>query len=753
MKRTSKLSFRIPGRKGSSSKEHAYQAPPPVPKASSGNLSKAEQILGTGTAEIEDWRAPGLRPSRTRISIPETSHSMSDDGVNHDQWDKESGVFGRQPGVGGGVSSYALGQHFGEERFTETSSTTRRLRNEDSTSTLKSHYDRQKLPVAITQQTSASSARDLALRKGLAPVVQRSPTLQIDPMDSWDQAGQGLSNMSENHARTPERKNSMRVGLSSLFHRSERRLSSVSPNSFDSAEQTTSLRNRLVKAASRESLQPHLARTSSPKSRDHRDQVQDQTNGGSTYSSHDHYEKSTRNAHMNSIPESNIPGVFNLFPTISEKSHGQQPDSFDSEKRESYRRLEDLHSRPGEKDAYSWRNVRSNINGDFRSSMISQSTGHSSLGISSAGSISSHNTKTSRQTGGSVFSSADLHQSSVLSLSSDSEEDLSDPEPLKSRDSGPIGKAPSPAESEIIPPAPQHRSSSTKSSIRRSPSLKNSSTKKGAAQSSSFLTIPESTGGLSNWPMPPKITRQNSINSQDSRSASSHRKSSTPSKNSVQQQPTPPLSPKETDAETASILTTSSGRMMQVSRREEALLEALRQKRARMRETKILEEHEAKRGGYDSSPMLAADRISSRFSKASSTDTIRPDTERVPLFLDPPIMKGVKLGYGNEHRSGNGNGDGHEVRNDHRQPSPDLSDFLNFETDDEDTPTNSRGVSRVDIERNHRFEEPHLQRSGIPSQMDPRFSTSLGDGMQRKGNKGKGGPYREEPEYWKSEVL
>lgn len=749
MRRSSKFSFPIPGRKRSSSKEQTYQTPPPVSKLSAGNMSKAEQILGTGTAEPGDWRRPPSRSSRINTSLSENTHSMNDNGGNHDQWDRESGVLGGQAGVRENASSNALGQHFGEEIITDTSSTTRRLRNEDSTSTLKSHYDRQKLPAAISQQTSASSARDLALRKGLAPVVQRSPHSQIDSMDPWDQAGQILSGMNDNHSGSSDRRKSMRMGLSSLFHRSERRLSAVSHSSYDSSKQTGSVRNRLGKVASKESLK--LQRTSmlSSKPRDHRDQVQDQTTDGSSYNSHDHYETSNRNAHMKSIPESNVPEVFNLFPTTSEKNNGRQPGSLDSERREGHRRLEDLHSRPGEKDTSSWKNVRSNNNGNFRHSTISQSTGHSSLGISSTGSISSHNTKTSRQTGGSVFSNADLQQSSVLSLSSDSEEEFSDAEPSKSRDNISVGKAPSHAESEIIPPALQHRLS-TKSSTRRSSGLKNpsSSTRKGAAQSSAFLTIPESTGGLSEWPMPPTITRQNSVNSQESRPASSHGKSSISSRKSIQQQPTPPLSPKEFDAETASIYTTSSGRMMQVTKREEALLEALRQKRARMRE-KILEEHKSKEDASKSPPRLAAKRASSRSSKASSIDTLRPGTERVPLYLDAPIMEARKLRYGQDHATEHG------TRNEHQHPSPDLSDFLSFgigSEDDVEAPTNSRRVPRDDVGGNDGFEVSHLKRPGTPPQVDPRFSP-LGEGRGKQGNAGKAGHIKRNPSVGKVRFM
>ncbi|KAF7503614.1 hypothetical protein GJ744_003436 [Endocarpon pusillum] len=49
------------------------------------------------------------------------------------------------------------------------------LKKEQSSSTLRSHYDRKKLPLAVSQQTSDSSARDFALRKGCPPVIPSLP--------------------------------------------------------------------------------------------------------------------------------------------------------------------------------------------------------------------------------------------------------------------------------------------------------------------------------------------------------------------------------------------------------------------------------------------------------------------------------------------------------------------------------------------------------------------------------------------------
>jgi hypothetical protein len=116
---------------------------------------------------------------------------------------------------------------------------------------------------------------------------------------------------------------------------------------------------------------------------------------------------------------------------------------------------------------------------------------------------------------------------------------------------------------------------------------------------------------------------------------------------------------------------------MAVTQQEEALLEALRQKRARMRE-KIIEEHETAK-----SPPHIPDRKTSRFSEASSVSTFRgPEGshgERILLYLDTPIS------------------DTHRI--DTAEPSPDLSDFLTFGSDEDSTPRTSYVAPRKDKPR------------------------------------------------------
>jgi hypothetical protein len=119
---------------------------------------------------------------------------------------------------------------------------------------------------------------------------------------------------------------------------------------------------------------------------------------------------------------------------------------------------------------------------------------------------------------------------------------------------------------------------------------------------------------------------------------------------------------------------------MAVTKQEEALLEALRQKRARMRE-KIIEEHETAK-----SPPRVPERVTSRYSTTSSVSTVRDnrgtnEQQKVLLYLDTPISESQAI--------------------DTAEPSPDLSDFLSFGSDEDSTPRTSwasppRGHARPD---------------------------------------------------------
>ncbi|KAE9373448.1 hypothetical protein N431DRAFT_316992, partial [Stipitochalara longipes BDJ] len=179
MGRTSKFHFPMPGRKHTSGKDNISASSPAI--STSNNLSKAQRFLGTDndlnidSPTREDghpWRYPGSRSSGMSISISESTQSTNESGSVHDaqfdQLDDESGVFPRAPH--GKASSTLLGQRYADDGASTNASINSRLRHEGSSSTLRSYYDRQKSPLSISQQTSNSSARDLALRKGFPPI-------------------------------------------------------------------------------------------------------------------------------------------------------------------------------------------------------------------------------------------------------------------------------------------------------------------------------------------------------------------------------------------------------------------------------------------------------------------------------------------------------------------------------------------------------------------------------------------------------
>jgi len=118
---------------------------------------------------------------------------------------------------------------------------------------------------------------------------------------------------------------------------------------------------------------------------------------------------------------------------------------------------------------------------------------------------------------------------------------------------------------------------------------------------------------------------------------------------------------------------------MAVTKQEELLLEALRQKRARMKE-KIIEEHEIAKVP---TPPRIPKRVASQYSTTSSISTVRgPDGSsnkgHILMYLDTP---------------------GPDVPIDAAEPSPDLSDFLSFGSDEDSTPRTSWMPSQKERER------------------------------------------------------
>lgn len=189
MPRTFKFSFPLPRQKSSSdtqpgaSPQRMYgDEADDFPSCSPG--VKAEEVLGTAEpSNLDLLEQPPRRPKKLRkhpsfitvtISdagsesardtddVPLSARSMSDDRSYF-----RTSIARNQP------SSPLRGQSFStavEEWNSNSNASSPRVRCSPSSSTLQSHYDPAKSPLSISQQTSASSTRDMALRKGGPPI-------------------------------------------------------------------------------------------------------------------------------------------------------------------------------------------------------------------------------------------------------------------------------------------------------------------------------------------------------------------------------------------------------------------------------------------------------------------------------------------------------------------------------------------------------------------------------------------------------
>ena len=191
MARTSKFSFPLPGRslittKGSKVDEPLSHPNKEILQMANGKQSKAERLLGATDFGPLDNKPTSARPKETLREKPSfVSISVSEFGQDHTLMGDENfnpsataGSWGpprlSPRGLFPRPSSPLLGRHFHESTIrTEKQEglPNNGLHKSRSSSTLRSYYDPANSPLSISQQTSASSARDMALRKGCEPVI------------------------------------------------------------------------------------------------------------------------------------------------------------------------------------------------------------------------------------------------------------------------------------------------------------------------------------------------------------------------------------------------------------------------------------------------------------------------------------------------------------------------------------------------------------------------------------------------------
>ena len=135
--------------------------------------TKVEHLLGVTAADIDKARNQSVSSGPTHKY---RGTSFSDGTTELGTSLPRDGTVPRIPELKLKASSILLHEEY-RPSDCATSIRSEQLKRYDSSSTLRSHYEPQKAPLAVSQQTSDSSRRDFALRKG-KPVVINSMTKQ-----------------------------------------------------------------------------------------------------------------------------------------------------------------------------------------------------------------------------------------------------------------------------------------------------------------------------------------------------------------------------------------------------------------------------------------------------------------------------------------------------------------------------------------------------------------------------------------------
>ncbi|KAL0943020.1 uncharacterized protein CTRU02_200906 [Colletotrichum truncatum] len=625
----SKFTFPVPGRK---------QKPPFGPIVS-GPMSKAQKILGTAEINIDAPRQwDGASVSGISVSVTESTttynptergrtqrgeeHVAAGNNRRNTQWEQESDI----------VPAYLtnrfsqLNTDAGPRDFTETSSLTRR----GSNSTITSWYDKSKMPLSISQQTSSSAmakglpqkANELLDIEGHANhVAQSAPTPKPKKKPSRLDFGPLLSRHKHNNTHGD---NGSPVLDAGYVTRSPSLASLTSPKSTPPP-----IQQRTEKKLARRSTYDRMVDNLSSG----RPRTGSSSRRGASDISHlpnlyEHYEQMTFDqvlGHDGPLAKSDQ-ALANSVPTPLRSPSSTDP------RRSVLRPGIRPHQAAVSKSQTSHAGMS-----DVPNPIAQQAP---SADRDCASSVSSRHTKTSRaskRTSHSI-SGSDLMEKSVLSLSSDSEEDFFPDTVSKStseyQNSDAGSQAPSSLRSSRSRDAPSVAHSSRKS-------VKHAS----FAPTNTYLTIPSKSpptkaptpnSRTSSLPstryQPPTQSNRSSMYSNKSTSTTNsgsdrqarsgysvqdmrnvpplptqpsrpspervvetpQRMLSTKSSTHSIDQPTPPLSPTSvesftTSTESIEIHAESDSRFMAVTRQEEMLLAALRMKRARMRESVLAE--------------------------------------------------------------------------------------------------------------------------------------------------------------------
>ncbi|KAF3037783.1 hypothetical protein E8E12_003793 [Didymella heteroderae] len=176
------FSFPIPGRR--QKKQESSAGSPKAPQSPSAQQwhphleepsSKAHRVLGTSEAPM--FRTQSRQTSNMPANPAYTTIAVSSEsGYGNEYEDRASATateYTKRPAMSKRPSSNVLGNSTGDSsrRGSDNSTAGHRLQPQTSNSTMRSHYDAKNSPLSISQQTSNSAVRDMALRRGRPQVV------------------------------------------------------------------------------------------------------------------------------------------------------------------------------------------------------------------------------------------------------------------------------------------------------------------------------------------------------------------------------------------------------------------------------------------------------------------------------------------------------------------------------------------------------------------------------------------------------
>ncbi|KAJ4134965.1 hypothetical protein NW768_004574 [Fusarium equiseti] len=371
-------------------------------------MNKAQKILGASAINIDNnFSSSSLNLAAPAPGIPQASSygrvppAKQERGMR--EWGDESDIVPRQFRVNGAPT---------DEYDEDASDMTSIMRKRQSSSTLHSWYDKTKQPLSITQQTSAS-----AMAKGMPSKAER----MLDMENSIAEAKlkkKKPTKLDLSHLMGRRSKKNEAQWDGPMLDQITRSPSILSPTS------TPSLRGKLSRRPTKESLRSATSETNPPKTDESNSNRRQQNHLNGLPNLYEHYEQMSFRSIIDDELDEPDEDEKALEKSKSRDSH--QPKSMDSHQPKPTSRQSKLeqHIPPGHHaehivSQYAKRNLPQ------PPQPIMASKPRSSSVTDCAASVSSRHTRTSKASKRTSrsFQESDLQEKSVLSLSSDSEDD------------------------------------------------------------------------------------------------------------------------------------------------------------------------------------------------------------------------------------------------------------------------------------------------------------------------------------------